>query len=104
LIFDNTFALALEKGAGFDRQVFVPDIANHMCRFGEVHVPRLNLAIDRAVNKNRLGDDFTCDRGGFADQQGFGTNIAVNCTIDLYLAIRVELAYHLEIGANDRRG
>ena len=94
---------ALEVGAGLYGEDFVGDVGRDPGALSEVHGLGLYLSIDGAKDSDRIGHYGAVDLPLFADSEQTAFDIALDRTVDLDLAVALQVAHDLEIGADDRR-
>lgn len=92
-------AIAFEERARFDGQSFLDDIGYDLGRLGKGYVPRLDLAGDSAGDQDILSVDGSTNHRRGTNRQLFASDVTLDRTIDLNVAVTFEVPVNNQVGA-----
>ena len=78
------------------------DVTDHASRLGHYHRLRFDRTINRPADSYSVAADVPFDLGPFAYGQSRAVDVAFNITVDLDVAIALQVARDLQIRADNR--
>src|SRR5262249_24514741 len=95
-------ALALEEGARLDRQGLVRDVADELGRLRQDHRLALERAVDRSADADAVAGTAAAHLRALPHRDRAALHVALDLAVDLNVAIADQIAFDLEVAADDR--
>ena len=91
----------LDKSTSLDRQAMMVDIPCDPGTFSKLDNPASNFTINYAGHPNDFPFDTSIHCGSLTNCQKFGFNIPINNAVNLNIAIGLQIANNMKVGADN---